>query len=156
MDRRSHIGPKLKALSSAINQEVNRNTAALDLTGSQAFFLGYLIRNQARPLYPKDLEQEFEFSHPTVSGILRRMEAKGFVTFRPSRKDKRCKQILVTDKALESHRAILGHLHETEDKITKGMTDEEVAELHRLLGIAMENMGVSLCCRPPAEQEDTI
>ena len=83
MEQHNHIGPKLKALSTAITQEINRGTAELGLTGSQSFFLGYLVRHRDRTVYPRDLEREFDFSHPTVSGILQRLQAKGFVTFQP-------------------------------------------------------------------------
>ena len=55
MEQHNHIGPKLKALSTAITQEINRGTAELGLTGSQSFFLGYLVRHRDRTVYPRDL-----------------------------------------------------------------------------------------------------
>lgn len=154
MDRRKLLGPKIKALSTALEQDMNRNTAALGLTCSQSFFLSYLIHNRDRAVYSRDLEREFDFAHPTVSGVLRRLELKGFISFQPGEKDKRCKQILVTGKAIECHAMMVRHLHETEDKVTAGMTPQEIQDLHRLLGIAMRNMGVSLSQKPLPEQED--
>lgn len=154
MDRSLHIGPKIKALSTALAQDMNRSTAALGLTGSQSFFLSYLIRNRDHPVYSKDLEREFDFSHPTVSGVLRRLKLKGFIVFQPGEKDKRCKQILVTGKAMECHAMMVRHLHETEDKVTTGMTTQEIQDLHRLLEIAMRNMGVTLSQKPCPKQED--
>ena len=81
MDITLHIGAKLKALSAAMAQEANRCTAELGLTCSQSFFLGFLTRHQGKPVYPRDLEREFDFTHPTVSGILSRLNTKGFVGF---------------------------------------------------------------------------
>ena len=156
MERNQHIGPKIKALSTALAQELNRSTAELGLTSSQAFFLGYLVHHRDRPVYPRDLEREFEFSHPTVSGVLRRLESKGFVTFQTGDTDRRCKQVLPTEKAMECHAAISRRLMQTEQKALAGLSDAEVAELHRLLGAVMENMGVTLRCRPPREQEDEL
>ena len=155
MERNQHIGPKIKALSTAMAQELNRSTAELGLTSSQAFFLGYLVHHRERPVYPRDLEREFEFSHPTVSGVLRRLESKGFVTFQTGETDRRCKQVLLTEKAMECHAAIGRRLMQTEQKALAGLSDTEVAELHRLLGAVMKNMGVSLC-RPPRVQEDEL
>ena len=57
MERSQHIGPKIKALSTAMAQELNRSTAELGLTSSQAFFLGYLVHHRERPVYPRDLER---------------------------------------------------------------------------------------------------
>ena len=155
MERSQHIGPKIKALSTAMAQELNRSTAELGLTSSQAFFLGYLVHHRERPVYPRDLEREFEFSHPTVSGVLRRLESKGFVTFQPGENDRRCKQVLLTEKAMEYHAAIGRRLLQTEQKALAGLSETEVAELHRLLGIVMNNMGVTRCC-PPGGQEDEL
>jgi len=149
-----HIGPKIKSLSASMSQEMNRNNAALELTGSQAIFLGYIIHHRDRPVFPRDLEREFDFSHPTVSGVLRRLESKGFVTFQPGAADKRCKQILVTEKAIRSHNAIVQHMIETENKATAGMSAAEIAELNRLLGLVMRNMGITPCCKPRIEQEE--
>ena len=148
-----HIGAKLKTLSSTLTQEANRRTAEVDLTGSQAFFLGYLIRNGDHPIYPKDLERDFDFSHPTVSGILRRMEKKGFVTFRPGKTDKRCKQILITEQGLNAHAAVIRNLDEIEEHTLRGLSEAEIHEFHRLLDTAMKNLGADLCCRLPGQEE---
>lgn len=142
MDRSNHLGPRFRAISATLSQEMNRNTAQLDLTASQSFFLRYLVHNQHHPIYQKDLEQAFDFSHPTVSGILRRMEAKGFVTFRTGEHDRRCKEILVTEKAIACHDAMLQQMLETETKLTAGLTPEDLDEMIRLLDHILSNLGV--------------
>ena len=156
MEQHNHIGTKLKALSTAITQEINRGTAELGLTGSQSFFLGYLVRHRDRTVYPRDLEREFDFSHPTVSGILQRLQTKGFVTFQPGETDRRCKQVLVTDKAVECHAAVMRQIAQTEARAVAGMQPEEIQELDRLLGMMMNNMGVSLCRRQPRTEEENL
>ena len=154
MNRSSRIGAKLKVLSAAFGQEANRRAAEVGLTGSQAFFLGYLSRHRDQPVYPRDLEQEFEFSHPTVSGILFRMEKKGFVTFRAGENDKRRKQILITEKGLQAHGAVIRHLDAVEQQALSGMKEAEIAEFQRLLSLAMENLGVTVARIPTPEQEE--
>ena len=64
--------------------------------------------------------------------------------------------MLPTEKAMECHAAIGRRLMQTEHKALAGLSDAEVAELHRLLGAVMENMGVAIRCRPPREQEDEL
>jgi len=155
MDERLHIGAKLKALSAAMAQEANLRTAELGLTCSQSFFLGFLANHQGKPVYPRDLEREFDFSHPTVSGILSRLKSKGFVDFQPDENDRRLKQIVLTEKATACHCSVMRGLQEAEEKIVAGMTDAEIAEFHRLLGIAMQNLGASLGEQLPIEQEES-
>ena len=127
----------------------------MGLTGSQAFFLGYLTHHREQPVYPRDLEREFEFSHPTVSGILFRLERKGFVTFRAGETDRRRKQILITEKGLQAHEAVIRQLDAIEQQALSGMTEAEIGEFHRLLSLAMNNLGAAMHCRPGAEQEET-
>lgn len=153
MESKLYIGHKIKVLSCVLGQEVSRSTAALDLTASQAFFLGYLVSHANQPVYPRDLEREFEFSHPTVSGILRRMEAKGFITFRTGENDRRRKQILPTEKAFACCDAITANIERTEAAATNGMSAAEIAELNRLLDKVITNLGAtSECCRPKEEE----
>ena len=156
MDHTKQLGPKFKAISSALAQDMNRSTAQLDLTSSQCFFLGYLVHHRHRAIYQKDLEQAFDFSHPTVSGILGRLESKGFVTFRPGEHDRRCKEILVTEKAIECFETMRGHMMETEAKVTNGLTPAECSELHRLLEKVMSNLGVSRCPKPPHPDKEEL
>lgn len=154
MDRTKLIGPKVKALSNAMDQEMNRNTASLDLTSSQAFVLGYLVHHRGQPIYQKDVELAFDFSHPTISGILQRLESKGFVLFQVGKTDKRCKQILVTELAQQRHEAVIHKMLEVEAMCLSGMTEDEVAQLHRLLHIALKNMDASPRCPSKRHKED--
>lgn len=156
MEHTQALGPKFKAISSALAQDMNRSTAQLDLTGSQCFFLGYLVHHRHQSIYQKDLEQEFDFSHPTVSGILGRLEAKGFVTFRTGEHDRRCKEILVTEKAIECFETMRGHMMETEAKVASGLSPEELTELNRLLDKIMSNLGVSRCPKLPHPNKEEL
>lgn len=153
MQPNRRIGTVIKTLSSAFSQEANRRAAEVDLTGSQALFLGYLIHHDQEPVYPRDLEREFEFSHPTVSGILSRLGKKGFVSFQSGVFDRRRKQILVTEQGRTAHAAIIRRLDEIEQKALSGMTEADVEEFHRLLGIAMQNLGAAMCCKPIRQEE---
>lgn len=156
MDHSNALGPKFRAISASLSQEMNRSTAQLDLTASQSFFLGYLGHHQNQPIHQKDLEQAFDFSHPTVSGILGRLEAKGFVTFRPGKHDRRCKEILLTDKAIECYEAMLRHMMETEARVTAGLSPDELTELDRLLEKIMSNLGVSRCPKLPHPDKEEL
>ena len=140
MENKKHIGFKINHLSRLLRQDLNNHAAALDLTASQSFLLGYLVHHQGQTIYQKDLERQFNFTHATASGTLHRLEAKGFVTFAPGENDRRCKQILPTEKAIACHEETLRHLQEAERRVTAGMTVADIQELHRLLDIAMKNV----------------
>ena len=138
MDTSKHLGPRLRLLNQQIHQYMDQRFAALDLTGSQSFFLRYLTENDE--VYPKDLEQRFHLSHPTVSGILQRLESKGFITMEASEHDRRCKRIRPTEKAIVRQKEVCKSFAAMEQVMVQEMSEEDIQTLIRLLDMAAENL----------------
>ena len=153
-----HVGRLFRIAEHAIAQEVHKNHEALGITSSQGYMLGYLTRRYLEgdvPIYAKDAEQHFGVKHSSVSGVLQRLECKGFITFQPDDTDRRCKKIVLTKKALDIHSEIEKHIRKTETRIFDGMTDEETDTFLRLLRKATENLtGGNVDCPPPLSKED--
>ena len=80
MNAPRHLGNRVRVLSQAIRQAIDRKLTDLDLTGQQSFILRYLSERKDEVVYPKDIEKRFNLTHPTVSGLLQRLEGKGFLT----------------------------------------------------------------------------
>lgn len=133
-------GQKIKALTIAFERIVNANCAELDLTGAQGMILGYLNHHLDRFVYPKDIEKHFGLAHPTVSGLLQRLEYKGFITFTTASHDRRCKCITMTQKAIENgarNRALMENIDEL---LVQGFTPEERLQFWNLLSRAAKNV----------------
>ena len=83
---RDDLGFKIKTISKLLTQNMNNSIMSLDLTSSQALVLGYLCYRTRRQetVYPRDVERHFHFTHPTVSGLLQRLEIKGYLSSEPS------------------------------------------------------------------------
>jgi len=148
------LGGYLRALSNALSQDMQQQTEQLGLTSSQGMFLHQIWKREkidGLDTYPKDLEEFFYVKHPTVSGILQRMEAAGFLILKASKSDKRCKAIVLTQKALDAHAQIEAHIQASEERLTQGMTQQEQQAFRQLLQQAAKNLGV--CCKPPVIQE---
>ena len=92
-DCSQNLGPRLRHLSNRITQYMDQQFLALDLTSTQSFILHHLVLHEGEQIYPKDIEKRFHLTHPTVSGVLQRLEAKDFVVLEPDRDDRRCKRI---------------------------------------------------------------
>ena len=78
-DCSQNLGPRLRHLSNRITQYMDQQFLALDLTSTQSFILHHLVLHEGEQIYPKDIEKRFHLTHPTVSGVLQRLEAKDFV-----------------------------------------------------------------------------
>ena len=148
-----HFGHRLRILHWCTDQAVTDALAELELTSAQGRILGYLAMRKTAPC-PKDIEEEFRLSHPTVSGLLARLEKKGFIEFRPDEQDRRCKRIYVLPKGQECNEVMHNTIMNNERRIVQGFTDEEQAQFAVFLERAIENMGANPCRRPRFEEEE--
>ena len=114
-----------------------RNSIADRINETRIILKTALIRNNK---VPKDIEKRFHLTHPTVSGVLQRLEAKDFVVLEPDRDDRRCKRIRLTERARQCDAAV-GQAFETLERVMcSGMSDEEQQTLLRLLDLAADNL----------------
>ena len=125
----------------------------MELTAAQGRIMGYLAHCKEPPC-PRDLETEFQLSHPTVSGILSRLEQKGFIELRTDPDDRRCKRIYVLPKGKECHALMHETIQETERRIVDGFTPEEQEQFADLLQRAITNMGGNPCHRRHKEEDN--
>lgn len=131
-------------------------TAALesmDLTASQGHIMAFLA-HQTEPPCPRDIETEFQLSHPTVSGLLSRMEQKGFIQLLPDPNDRRCKRIYILPKGEQCHELMHETIRANEKRIVEGFTPEEQALFADLLQRAITNMGGNPCRRRHKEEDN--
>ena len=135
------MGPRLKRINVALDRKRTRDLEDLDLTSSQGMVLGYLVRRRENPVNPGEIGHHFGLSHPTVTGILQRLEAKGFVAYAEDSGDRRKKRVFATEKALDVHHRVLQRFQETETLITDQMTEQEVGTLLALLDRVIDNVG---------------
>ena len=125
--------------------------AKMDLTAAQGHVMGFIAH---RPVPPccRDIEEKFVLSHPTVSGLLSRLEKKGFIEFLPDEKDRRIKRICLRPKGRECIETMHKTIEETEAQIVQGFTEAEKEQFSALLSRAITNMGGSSCHRPHKEE----
>ncbi len=127
--------------------------AEMELTAAQGRIMGYLARRKDPPC-SRDIEEEFQLSHPTVSGILTRLEKKGFIDFLPDPGDRRCKRIFILPKGTECTQTMHDTIEKIEARMVRDFTEEEKAVFADLLRRAITNMGGSPCCRKQKEESE--
>ena len=77
---------------------------------------------------------------PTVSVILRRMEAEGLVERRSDEKDKRAIRVYLTDKGKALDKQNIGRIKELDKTALSGLTDSEIEALMSLLPKIRDNL----------------
>ena len=147
-----HFGHLVRILHWCTDQAITSALEKLDLTSAQGHIMGYLTHCSTPPC-PRDVEETFRLSHPTVSGILSRLEQKGFVELRPDPDDRRCKRIWVLPKGMECHEVMRSTILSNEERMVQNFTPEEREQFLSLLKRAIENMGHSPC-DPKTKEEN--
>lgn len=135
-----HYGHMFRILHCAISQTVTQAMMEMELTSAQGRIMGFLAM-QKDPPCAKDIEENFNLSHPTVSGILSRLEKKDFIEFRPDQQDKRCKRIYILPKGADCNERIYRTIQENEGLIVRGFSQEEMSQFADLLTRAANNLG---------------
>ena len=146
-----HFGHYVRILHWCTDQRITSALAEMELTASQGPILGYIAHRKTPPC-AKDIEEEFHLSHPTVSGLLSRLEKKGFLEFFPDETDRRCKRIRLREKGLQCIEIMHQAIRENERVLVQGFSEEEQSLFLSFLNRAIHNMGGDPCCRKSKEE----
>lgn len=141
--REKRIAFTLREIHNQIKQVIHKSSPRFEKgPGSQlqGGILGYLYHHRDGPVYQKDLEKEFRVSRATATNTLQVMERDGLIVRRALDKDARLKRIQMTEEAYQNHRQIEAHMSMMDRRMLEGMTEPEVDELYRLLGIIQRNL----------------
>ena len=144
----------IRMLHSATDQAMTNALTAMELTAAQGHVMGYITHRESPPC-ARDIEEAFHLSHPTISGILARLEKKGFIEFRPDENDRRCKRIYVLPKGLELDETMHRIIQDTEAALVRDFTDAEKEQFGLFLTRAIDNLGVNPCKRKHTIKEET-
>ena len=140
MKERLPIGFVVKQINNIYEKEFNNQLRGLGITASQAAVLDSLFNSSKEVVNQKDIEKALSLKNPTVTGILKRLDEKGFVLSVPSTKDKRCKNIYPTEKAYDIQRKMENYRRKIDKKLTVGMTKKEIDALEKMLARVLYNV----------------
>ena len=112
----------------------------MGLTASQGRLMAFLAHRGEQPTYAKDVEAEFHLSHPTVSGLLSRLEQKDFLELKTDPNDRRSKRIVISEKGMACHERMHAGIRENESHIVQGFSEEEKAQFAQFLQRAIDNV----------------
>ena len=149
----THFCHYFRILHSAADQTMTNALEAHDLTGAQGQILVYLAFRPEPPC-ARDIEEAFRLSHPTVSGLLDRLEKKNFIEFRPDDRDRRIKRIVLLPKGRDVLHVMREALDRTDHLVVQDFTDEEIAQFTAFLSRAAHNIGAG-CCKRKSKEEQT-
>lgn len=136
---KSDIGYLIKNVNDKIKCKADANLKRHNLTLSQSRVLSILSRCGGS-LTQKEIEVQLDISHPTVVGIISRMERSGYITCSTDETDRRNKIVTLTEKAANARSEILSQIKRDEAEMLKNFSDEEIDALRQMLEIISKNI----------------
>lgn len=141
MERHSQpIGFMIKQINNVYEKELNEKLRQIGITASQCAVLDYLFHTSKEEISQRDVEKHLSLKNPTVTGLLKRLDEKGYILCVPNATDRRKKNIYLTEKAYDIQRRMEADRRKLDRKLTRGMTKREIAALRKNLDKLLYNI----------------
>ncbi|MCH4223220.1 MAG: MarR family winged helix-turn-helix transcriptional regulator [Solobacterium sp.] len=126
-------GMLIKMVHDELEKSANNMLRNSDLTLAQIGVLMF-ISDQPEHIAPmKEIEHQLHVAQSTTTGIIMRMESKGFVETRDDVRDRRIKKVKITAKGLNACKNARKHMDMAEQNLLSPLNLKEQAELKDLL-----------------------
>ncbi len=141
------VGPHIKHLNHAFSRkfsETVRNLEGDDFPVVYGHILGYLFFQKAsgKAVYQRDIEGVCHITRSSVTGVVKLMEKKGYITRQSVAGDARLKELVLTEQGTEAFLRTRQAMDRLEAQATRGLSPQEKAQF------------LSLCRRIEANLSD--
>lgn len=141
------VGPHIKHLNHAFSRKFSETVRSLegdDFPVVYGHILGYLFVQKARgkAVYQRDIEGVCHITRSSVTGVVKLMEKKGYITRQSVAGDARLKELVLTEQGTEAFLRTRQAMDQLEAQATRGLSPQEKAQF------------LSLCRRIEANLSD--
>ena len=137
------IPAQMRRVDNLIFRKINQFSRANGVeqaTPMHGWIIEYLYRHRDTAVFQRDIEREFSITRSTVTNILQLMERKGYIERQSVPQDARLKKLVLTEEGTRFHEKTMLSFHQTDDFVAGLLTEEENAELLRLLNKLREGL----------------
>lgn len=135
---KNDVGYLIKCINDRLKVKADLELKKYNLTMAQCRILEYLDSRGGKATQ-KEIEVFWEVSHPTVVGLISRMEQNGYVKSRQS-DDRRNKIVALTPQAEAISREMKKNIYDSEQMLLAPLSMEERECLQRLLMIVADHL----------------
>lgn len=131
MDRK--LGKELHIVSNKLCRKIDSIVSRYDLTHSQFAVMRYLIENNNKDIFQKDIEVEFGIRRSSVSAILSHLEEKDYINRSTVSKDARLKKISTTDNGEKNIREVTHRISALEKELLSFISPNDIEIFYSVL-----------------------
>ena len=133
------VGYLLKQISDKLQAEVDNDFSIFGLTSSQTMVI-LILNVNGGTMKQRELEEKMHVSHPTVAGLVKRLVQKGFVKTSVDQTDRRNTIVSIGGDVSWILSTFHAKMRIQEDKMLKGLTEKQIADLKKSLSIILDNV----------------
>lgn len=133
MQHPSSIGKKFRMISNKFREVADKNLQKYNLTAAQLEILAYLKCSEKEEIHQRQIETWFQLKNPTVTGLLNRLEEKGFIVRKMNPADRRYRVVELTDKGEKLLDEMWEEAKNAENRLFGSLSREELEQLSGLL-----------------------
>ncbi len=135
------IGGLIKHLHKLFEKAINEKMVSVNITASQMEVLVYvyLKNDEGLEVNQVDIEKNLNLKNPTVTGLISRLEKKGYLKREKSSKGNNYKSVVVTESGksiIENGQSLVS---EVENEMLSPLDENEKKELIRLITKVIDN-----------------
>ena len=136
--KKEELIPLFRVIDKEFKRDFERRLSKYDLTAQQGRLLFYINWNnkEGNKVRQVDIEKNFQLTKSTVHGLINRMEKANLVV---KKKEEKNQYIVITDDCKKILEDVFSQRLECLNKMTEGLSEEEINTLHSLLMKIYEN-----------------
>ena len=127
-----NIGYLIKAISERMKAIGDNELREHDLTFSQMQVIS-VIESHGGRMARKDIEKILDVSHPTMVGLIHRLEDKGFVICEENDDPRRIVIVSLSEKAEQLKKTVREAHEQRNRELLEGFSEEEIGQIYALL-----------------------
>ena len=137
--REDEINHLIKMISNKIRARGDADMKERGLTFSQLQVLVTLHRHSGQ-MSQRELEKKLKISHPTIVGLVQRLEKNGYVETWTDETDKRIKHVKQSEKALKMKEEARQRWNDMSMRMFRNLSETEKEELYRMLNVISDGL----------------
>lgn len=130
----------MKSLHHNITRQMEKIGKKLGISGPQFMVLNFLLENEDKDIYQKDLENHIGVRGATVTGIIQNLVNSGYIERVVSKTDGRKKKLVLCEDKKNEIVYLKTEMEKLKDKIEGVLTHEEKQEFEKIILKLKENL----------------
>jgi DNA-binding MarR family transcriptional regulator len=140
MDEVVDIAQQFSLISNLIRRELELFSREQGISAASARVLNYLADHMGEQIFQRDVERECGIRASTATVLLKKMEAAGLITRRPTKRDRRLLAIHLTNKSRRILSSVQEEMRGIDEAILRGVDKDDAAAFMRVVEQVKHNL----------------